>query len=168
MCSLLVFEPGLRQLKGTHENWNTPLVIVLSFPAWHDCWNSWALQVGLSLFFVKPDVPTLLVTHPSILHLSLVRYQNATKNENQKDPIIVSWGLSWGELFSNAFYTERRYRHCHVEFQHLGLVFTCIYVRSPPIFLDICTSQEGLQYIIKKKRNIFLLDHILCIIESCI
>lgn len=45
--------------------------------------------------------------YPSILHLSLLRYQ-ATKNENKKDPIIlVSWGLSWWELVFNAFYTER-------------------------------------------------------------
>lgn len=61
----------------------------------------------------------------SILHISLLRYQ-ATKNENQKDSIIlISWGLSWGELLSNAFYPERGDRNCNAELQHLGLVFTC-------------------------------------------
>lgn len=90
--------------------------------------------------------------YPCILHLSFLRYQ-ATKKENQKDSIVVSWGLSWGELFSNAFYTERRHRHCHVELQHLGLVFTCTYGRSPSIYLDICTSQGGLHYIIREKKR---------------
>lgn len=72
----------------TPENWNIPFVVVLSIPAWHDCQNSWALQVELSLFFVAPDVPTHFAgdswCYPSILHLSLLRHQT-TNNENQKD-----------------------------------------------------------------------------------